>query len=73
MQNENGQNLVRQWVLLSFPTLLTRQPSYLAIWACTVCLLAAATEPKLRTAYPFFIYIIKCSFYFGLVIYLISG
>ncbi|XP_018647817.1 LOW QUALITY PROTEIN: putative zinc finger protein [Schistosoma mansoni] len=50
MQSEKGQNLVRQWVLLSFPTLLSRQPSYLAIWACTVCLLAAATEPKLRTA-----------------------
>ncbi|CAH8435652.1 unnamed protein product [Schistosoma turkestanicum] len=50
MQTENGQNLIRQWILLSFPTLLSRQPSNLAIWACTVCLLAAATDQKLRTA-----------------------
>ncbi|CAH8434723.1 unnamed protein product [Heterobilharzia americana] len=50
MQNENGQNLIRQWILLSFPTLLSRQPSDLAIWACTVCLLAAATDHKLRAA-----------------------
>ncbi|VDQ07494.1 unnamed protein product [Trichobilharzia regenti] len=53
MQNENGQNLIRQWILLSFPTLLSRQPPDLAIWACTVCLLAAATDQKLRAAYPF--------------------
>ncbi|CAL8083491.1 unnamed protein product [Calicophoron daubneyi] len=51
MENEGGQCLVRQWVLLSLPTLLGRQPRRLAIWATTVCLLAASTHPALRAAF----------------------
>ncbi|KAF8567882.1 hypothetical protein P879_07669 [Paragonimus westermani] len=53
LDTEGGRALVRQWVLLSLPTLLNRQPRRLAIWAATVCLLASATRPALRVAYPF--------------------
>ncbi|KAF5398155.1 hypothetical protein PHET_08942 [Paragonimus heterotremus] len=53
LDTEGGRALVRQWVLLSLPTLLNRQPRRLAIWAATVCLLASATRPALRAAYPF--------------------
>ncbi|KAA3672823.1 uncharacterized protein DEA37_0001409 [Paragonimus westermani] len=53
LDTEGGRAVVRQWVLLSLPTLLNRQPRRLAIWATTVCLLASATRPALRAAYPF--------------------
>ncbi|THD25507.1 hypothetical protein D915_003668 [Fasciola hepatica] len=50
LDRPGGQALIRQWVILSLPTLLSRQPRRLAIWATTVCLLAASTEPSLRAA-----------------------
>ncbi|KAA0193159.1 Huntingtin [Fasciolopsis buskii] len=50
LDRPGGRALIRQWVILSLPTLLSRQPRRLAIWATTVCLLAASTEPTLRAA-----------------------
>ncbi|TGZ73134.1 hypothetical protein CRM22_001692 [Opisthorchis felineus] len=50
LDNEEGQALIRQWVLLALPTLLGREPPQLAVWATTVCLLSASTHPALRRA-----------------------
>ncbi|KAF6774312.1 hypothetical protein AHF37_05566 [Paragonimus kellicotti] len=68
LDTEGGRALVRQWVLLSLPTLLNRQPRRLAIWAATVCLLASATRPALRAAlhlcYSAFSPVDECGFQF---------
>ncbi|OON15160.1 hypothetical protein X801_09041, partial [Opisthorchis viverrini] len=50
LDNEEGQALIRQWVLLALPTLLGREPPQLAVWATTVCLLSASTHPALLYA-----------------------
>ncbi|CAH8508850.1 unnamed protein product [Dicrocoelium dendriticum] len=50
LATEGGRSVIRKWILLSLPTLLDRQPARLAIWATSVCLLAATTDPTLRLA-----------------------
>ncbi|VDL95240.1 unnamed protein product [Schistocephalus solidus] len=50
LSTESGQKLIREWLLLSLPSLLRREPKNLALWASTVCLLSSAPDGVLRAA-----------------------
>ncbi|KAL7057415.1 hypothetical protein AAHC03_019339 [Spirometra sp. Aus1] len=48
LATESGRKLIREWLLLSLPSLLRREPKDLALWASTVCLLSSAPNGVLR-------------------------
>ncbi|BHF78281.1 zinc finger [Sparganum proliferum] len=48
LATESGRKLIREWLLLSLPSLLRREPKDLALWASTVCLLSSAPDGVLR-------------------------